>query len=33
MDGDGYRPVRLPSKATDRAALTPLERDAVERRI
>lgn len=33
MDGEGYRPVRLPPKTSDRSELNQLERDAVERRI
>ena len=33
MEGDAYRPVRLPPKATASTRLTDLERDAVERQI
>ncbi len=33
MDGDGYRPVRLPPKATIERTLTSGERDATERRL
>ena len=33
MSGDGYIPVRRPPKMIDAEPLTPLERDAVERRI
>ena len=33
MSGDGYVPVRRPPLLIDREPLTPLERDAVERRI
>ena len=33
MDGDAYRPVRLPAKAGATARLTDLERDEVERQI
>lgn len=33
MSGDGYLPVRLAPKQADRSELSPLERDATERRI
>ena len=33
MDGDAYRPVRLPPKAGSTVRLTDLERDAVERQL
>lgn len=33
MTGDGYLPVRMLPKERERASLTALERDAVERRI
>ena len=33
MDGDGFKPVRLPPKATNRVTLTDLERDDAERRL
>lgn len=34
MEGEGYKPVRLPAKVTARATpMTPLERDALERKL
>jgi cytochrome c-type biogenesis protein CcmH len=33
MEGDAYRPVRLPARAGARAQLTDLQRDAVERQL
>jgi cytochrome c-type biogenesis protein CcmH len=33
MDGDGYRPVRLPAKPNARPILTQADRDALEHRL
>lgn len=33
MDGDGFKPVRLPPKSANRVTLTDLQRDEAERRL